>query len=182
MKFLVNHFPKTEVWAEMLYLVGGIVLLFAAAQIDIPLKPVPVTLQTVAVMLIGLTYSPRRALQAHLGWLGLAGLGFPVLTGFKGGIMSFVGPTGGYLAGFVVASFLMATLKERFSLNSWKSDALLTLLGTVILYTLGVAWLTYLMGWPNSLYLGLLPFLLPGLVKGGLLCTALQIVRRTRRG
>lgn len=181
MNFLIKTQAKSTFLAELLTIVGGAFLLFAASQIEIPLNPVPITLQTVAVMLIGLTYSPRRAIETHLLWLGMCAVGLPVLSGFVGGIAYFVRPTGGYLLGFVIASFAMATLKEKFSLNSWKSDALLTILGTVIVFASGVLWLSYCIGWPAAFYGGVLPFILPGIVKGALLCSALQIVRYARQ-
>jgi biotin transport system substrate-specific component len=181
MNILSTIKSKSTIGNEFMVVLGGVLLLFATAQINIPLKPVPITLHTVAVMLIGLTYSPRRALESLLLWLGLIAVGFPLLAGLSGGMDRLVGPTAGYLAGFVLSAYLMAFLKERYSLNSWISDALLTLMGTVILYILGVAWLTYLIGFENAVIGGLLPFILPGIVKGGLLCVGLQIVRHYRR-
>lgn len=171
---------KSKVWNELLVVFGGVLLLFAASQIEIPLKPVPITLQTVAVILIGLTYSPRRAVEAIVLWLGLCAAGVPVLAGFSGGLVKLVGPTGGYLAGFVIIAYLMPMLKQKFSLNSWRSDVALTLSGTLVVYTCGVIWLTHLIGFENAFFHGVVPFILPGIVKAGLLCTALQIVRHTR--
>jgi biotin transport system substrate-specific component len=167
---------------EILVVLGGVLLLFAASQVEIPLKPVPITLQTVAVMLIGLTYTPRRAVEAHLIWLGLGAAGLPVFAGFAGGIACFSGPTLGYLVGFVVSSYVMATMKEKYALNTWISDAGLCILGTLIVYTLGVIWLSQLIGFSNAIMHGVVPFILPGLVKAGLLCTSLQILRHYRRG
>jgi biotin transport system substrate-specific component len=181
MNILSTIKSKSTIKNELMVVLGGVVLLFAASQIEIPLRPVPITLQSVAIMLIGLTYSPRRALESVLLWLGLIAVGFPLLAGFSGGADRLVGPTGGYLAGFALAAYFMALLKEKYSLNSWISDALLTLMGTVILYVLGVAWLAYLIGFENAIISGLLPFILPGIVKGGLLCVGLQIVRHYKR-
>jgi biotin transport system substrate-specific component len=180
MQVLSNIKSKSTLWNELIVVFGGVLLLFAASQIEIPLKPVPITLQTVAVMLIGLTYTSRHALESILLWLGLIAIGFPLLAGFKGGIAYFAGPTGGYLAGFVLSAYLMAYFRERFSLNSWRSDALLCLMGTLLLYTLGVAWLTSLIGFSNAIMYGLMPFILPGIIKGALLCTVLQLIRQYR--
>lgn len=183
MEILSTIKEKSKILNELLVVLGGAMLLFAAAQIQIPLKPVPITLHTVAIMLIGLTYKPRQALEAVLVWLGLAAVGCPVLAGFSGGMIRFVGPSAGYLVGFVIAVYLMATLKEKLSRNSWIADALLCLAGTAILYTTGVLWLTYLMGdLKTAFFVGVVPFILPGIVKAGLLCTALQIVRHFKRG
>ncbi|MBP9692361.1 MAG: biotin transporter BioY [Alphaproteobacteria bacterium] len=181
MNILSTIKSKSTIGTELMVVLGGVLLLFAASQIEIPLKPVPINLGTVAVMLIGLTYTPRKVIESFFMWFGLAAIGLPLLSSFGGGIAKFAGPTGGYLMGYVTAAYLMATLKEKYSLNSWISDALLTLMGTVILYVLGVAWLTYLIGFTNALMHGLLPFILPGIVKGGLLCVGLQIVRHYRR-
>ncbi|HUX80488.1 MAG TPA: biotin transporter BioY [Alphaproteobacteria bacterium] len=182
MQILSTIKSKSPVLNELMVVFGGVLLLFAASQVEIPLKPVPITLQSVAVMLIGLTYSPRRALESILIWFGLAAAGLPVLSGFGGGIAHFTGPTLGYLIGFLIAPYLMATLKEKYSLNTWVSDALLCLMGTLILYFTGVTWLTYLIGFSNAVMHGLVPFILPGIVKAGLLCTALQILRHYKRG
>lgn len=173
---------KSSILQEILLALGGVALLFATSQIEIPLKPVPINLQTVAVMLIGLTYTPRRALESHLIWLGLAAAGAPVLSGFAGGLSYLGGSTLGYLIGFVVSAYLMATLKEKLSLSSWKSDVMLCLIGTLVVFTFGVGRLSLLIGLPSALMHGLLPFILPGIIKAGLLCTALQIVRHYRRG
>ncbi|OJW47572.1 MAG: hypothetical protein BGO67_04290 [Alphaproteobacteria bacterium 41-28] len=173
---------KSTVLNELMVVFGGVLLLFAVSQVEIPLKPVPINLLTVGVMLIGLTYTPRRALESHLVWIGLAAAGFPVLAGFSGGLDRLVGPTGGYILGCATSAVLMSVLKEKFSLNSWISDVLLCGLGTIIVFILGVAWLSQLVGFTNALMHGLVPFILPGIVKAGLLCTALQILRHYKRG
>lgn len=182
MEILSTNTSKSNILTELMVVFGGVFLLFAASQIEIPLKPVPINLGTVAVMLLGLTYTPPRALESLFIWLGLAAIGLPVLAGFNGGLPRFAGPTAGYLMGYVTAAYLMAVLKEKYALNSWLSDALLCLMGTVIVFSLGVAWLSQLIGLENALLGGVLPFILPGFVKAGLLCTALQIIRHYRRG
>lgn len=182
MEILSTIKSKSSLLNEVMVVLGGVILLFAASQVEIPLKPVPMTLQTVAVMLIGLTYTPRRAVVSHLMWIGLGAMGWPVFSGFSAGANILVGPTAGYITGFVVAVYCMATLKERLSLNSWISDLLLCLLGTVIVFTLGIIWLSMLIGFSNALLHGLLPFILPGIIKAGLLCSGLQILRHYKQG
>ncbi len=171
---------KLTAWQNVLLVFGGAILLFAASQIEIPLKPVPITLQTVAVMLIGLTYSPRRALEAHLLWLGAAAAGLPVLSGFASGIPYLVGPTGGYFVGMTIAACSMAFLKQKLSLNSLKSDALLILMGTATVFFFGVAWLAQFIGFEGAITHGFMPFIIPGFVKAGVLCAALQALRHAR--
>ena len=181
MKLFVKTQSNSLFLIEFFTVAAGAVLLFAASQVEISLHPVPINLQTVAVMLIGLILSPRQGLKAYLLWFGMGAAGFPVLSGFGCGIAHFAGPTGGYLLGFVVASFIMATLKEKLSLNSWKSDASLVTLGTAIVFVCGVFWLSRLIGWSAAFYGGVVPFIFPGIIKGALLCSSLQIVRYARQ-
>lgn len=182
MKFLDITRVKGDVLNELLVVLGGVALLFGGSQVEIPLKPVPINLMTVAVMLIGLTYTPRKAIESLLIWIGLGAVGFPVFSGFGGGIHHLMGPTAGYIAGCTLAAFLMATLKEKFTLNSLVFDALLCLLGTSLVFLLGVAWLSNLIGFEGAVVHGFLPFILPGFLKAGLLCAGLQIIRYYRRG
>ena len=182
MEFLSTIKSKSTILHEIILVLGGVILLFAASQVEIFLKPVPITLQTVAVMLIGLTYTPRRAVVSHLMWIGLGAMGWPVFCGFSAGAKVLVGPTAGYITGFVVSTYCMATLKEKLALNSWVYDLLLCLMGTGIVFTLGVLWLSVLIGFSNGVIHGVLPFILPGIVKAGLLCTGLQILRYYRQG
>jgi biotin transport system substrate-specific component len=168
----------TKGWQDILLTIGGVLLLFATSQVEIPMKPVPITLQTVGVMLIGLTYPVRLAVLSHLTWLGLAAIGLPVLSGFAGGVHHLIGNTAGYMVGFVVAVYIMATLKEKYHLKSFTSDALLCLLGTTVIFILGILWLAHLIGFNNAIMYGLIPFILPGLLKAGVLCAALQMIRR----
>lgn len=183
MELLATSNIKSSKLNEALLFLGGIFLLTAASQIEIPLQPVPITLQSVAVMLIGLSYKPNQALGVILSWLGLAACGAPVLAGFSGGLIKFVGPTAGYLFGFAVAAYGMAVLKERLFSNNWIGDLCLTVLGTLALYGFGVAWLSYLMGdFAAAFYAGAVPFILPGIVKVGILFSGLQLVRHFKKG
>ncbi len=177
MQILSTIKSKITTLNELMVVFGGVALLFAASQVEIPLKPVPINLLTVGVMLIGLTYTPRRALESHLVWIGLAAAGFPVLAGFSGGLDRLCGPTAGYIVGCVTSAYLMATLKEKLFLNSWVSDVLLCFIGTIIVFSLGVSWLSQFIGFSDAIMLGVVPFILPGIVKAGLLCTTLQILR-----
>lgn len=180
MNTLTTFQAKSTLWTQALAVLGGALLLFACSQIQIPLHPVPITLQTVAVMVLGLTYSPRRVLQTYGLWLGLAALGVPVLAGLAGGYGALMGVSAGYFIGFVLASFSMAFLKEKLALNSWKADLALVTLGSVCVFACGLTWLTHLIGWNQALLYGLYPFIVPGLIKAGVLCSVLQVVRQRR--
>lgn len=178
MSIFVKTKEKQTVLQDLLLIAGGAILLFAASQVDIPLKPVPITLQTVGSALIGLTYSPRRALGSHLLWIGAAALGLPVLHGFSSGI---IGPTAGYIFGMAASAYGMSLVKQKFDLNSFFYDTLLTLMGTGVVFFFGILWLAEFIGLGAAITQGLLPFILPGIAKAGVLCLALQAVRQARR-
>jgi len=156
----------------------GITLLTLCAQITIPLNPVPITLQSVAVLFLGLTFPRKAALQSAFAYLGLGILGLPLFTNANHGLSYFMGPTFGYLVGFVLAIYAMTTLRERFFPKpSFINQILLGSLGSLCVFGPGLAWLTHNLGLNTALQVGLLPFILPGLVKIGLLASLLQLKR-----
>lgn len=154
----------------------GVALLFVSAQIRIPIQPVPVTLQTLAVMLIGLVFERRAAVHSILayGLLGLAGL--PVFAGFAS--FAILGPTLGYLIGFLPAVWVMCTLREKLGEpNSWFELLRLSLLGSMIVYGCGVVWLSLGLGLQAALWVGFVPFIMPGLIKALLLSGVIRFLR-----
>jgi biotin transport system substrate-specific component len=175
----MNHsitFPTYT--TKTIQLILGVALLFAASQISIEIKPVPITLQTVAIMLIGLTYSPKLAFTTIASWIigGVAGL--PMFVHFNAGLAELLGPKGGYLVGFLVAGTLMAYLKQRvFYSNSYLYTALNCVVGSAIIYTFGVSWLAKFFGWSQAINLGLIPFIIPGIIKIFLLSAAIKLCK-----
>ena len=155
----------------------GFLLLFACSQITIPLQPVPITLQTVAVMIIGLTFPARAGLAAIALYFAAAAFGFPVLNNWTGGLERFTGPTAGYLLGFFVAILSMFSFRRMWSSTSFVATLTNCALGTLIIFVFGVAWLSSLLGFNIALQVGLLPFILPGIVKALLLCSGLHYLR-----
>ena len=143
---------------QLLAVLAGIALLTASAHIKIPFYPVPLTMQTLIVLGIGMTYGARLGGATLLGYLAGGFIGLPVFAGGAG--MAYVmGPTGGYLAGFFAAAVVMGALAERGWTRSWATAAAAMLMGNVIIYLLGIGWLTSLIGWDKAVQFGLLPFL-----------------------
>ncbi|MBA4749728.1 MAG: biotin transporter BioY [Alphaproteobacteria bacterium] len=163
---------------EFALVVGGIFLMVLLSQISIPLKPVPVSLQTVGVLVIGLTYAPRAALLSQLGFLAMGAAGLPVFANFSGGAHLFVGPTAGYLFAFPLAAFVMASVRDHFHLQSKWAFLGLACVGQAIIYFFGVAWLANLMGFHQALMLGFLPFILPGIGKTVLTTSLVSYFRK----
>ncbi|GAB4393383.1 MAG: biotin transporter BioY [Kiloniellaceae bacterium] len=144
---------------------AGSLLLFASAKIQVPFIPVPITMQTFAVLVIGMAYGARLGGATLLFYLGQGAAGLPVFAGTpeKGlGLAYMAGPTGGYLLGFFLAAVAVGWLAERgWDRSVWKTLLAMTL-GTAIIFAPGVLWLGTLFGWDKPiLEWGLTPFL-PG--------------------
>jgi len=147
--------------------VGGSLLLALASRITfyLPFSPVPVTGQTFAVLFLGALLGSRRGALAVLAYLveGIAGL--PVFAGGLPGLAHLLGPTGGYLIGFVAAAYVTGALAER----GWDRRVLTTVAalaaGNGVLYLLGLAWLAVFVGLQAAPALGLLPFIPGDLLK-----------------
>ena len=140
----------------------GTLLLAMSAKIQTPLVPVPVTMQTFAVLLLGMSFGYKIATATVVLYLIEGALGMPVFAK-GGGLIYFQGPTSGYLFGFIIAAFFSG----YFKINS---DPLLTFLKLVFsvsfIYLLGLAWLGSLIGWDKPIFeLGAKPFLLAELLK-----------------
>ena len=143
---------------QLLAVLAGIALLTASAHIKIPFYPVHLTMQTLIVLGIGMSYGVRLGGATLLGYLATGFIGLPVFAG-GAGLAYMMGPTGGYLAGFFAAAVVLGALAERGWTRSWATAAAAMLMGNVIIYLLGVGWLTSLIGWDKAVQFGLLPFL-----------------------
>ncbi len=155
----------------------GVGLLFACSQIQIPLKPVPITLQTVAIMLIGLTYKPRQAFEVIFAYLLLGATGVPVFSEFSGGYAYLLGPTGGYFVGFLVAAPLTAWIFSKITHKTWGGIFASCIVGQAMIYIFGVAWLTKFIGFDAAIQSGVVPFILPGVFKTILLASIVKALR-----
>ncbi len=156
----------------------GACLLFLCAQISVPLEPVPVTLQTVAVLIIGLTFNKAEALKSIWLYLAMGALGLPVFANFMGGFSILVGPRGGFLFGFMASIWVMCSLRERLTKVTAKELLLIGLVGSAVIYMLGVPWLSMFIGWKAAVAAGFMPFILPGLVKSVIVSAALGYLKK----
>lgn len=156
---------KASLLQESIIISSGVFILSVLAQISIPLPftPVPITAQTLGILVIGSTYGRNRAFTTILLYvlLGLGGL--PIFSEGKFGIASLLGPTGGYLIGFILAGSCVGYLGDKMHDRKLINSLLIFLLGHVIIFTTGMLWLAKYVGIHNVLVMGLYPFL-PGLV------------------
>lgn len=133
----------------------GIAALTLAAQIKVPMWPVPATMGTFAVLTIGAAYGARLGLVTILTYMALGALGADVFAGSSpesNGLEYMAGPTGGYLVGYVLATALLGALARRGWDRSVGLMALAMLLGNLVIYVPGLAWLFQLYGWDPSLF------------------------------
>lgn len=184
--FRTRAWVRREPWTFIIGVSGGFAAMVAAAQVRIPVlgTDVPMTLQSFGVLLVGYTLRPSRAVAAALLYLGCGAAGLGV---FAAGSTGLSGPTGGYLVGFVVASWLVSTLKGRSQPVSIVRLVAAGAAGMVAILTLGVAGRVPALGGDVGLALrtGLLPFVEKSVVELLLavsLVTSLRGMRRSLSG
>jgi len=170
-----------QIRADLLTVVaaGAFIALLAQIRIPLPFTPVPVTGQTLGVLVAGMALGRRRGSGAVLLYLLGGALGLPVFTGFGSGLAYLSGPTGGYLLlGFPVAAWLLGLTTERRWTRAFHARFVLMLAGGLLICSLGAVWLGIYVGFGSALTLGVLPFLPGELLKAALGATSLPVVRR----
>jgi biotin transport system substrate-specific component len=165
----------------LILMVLGTVALWLSAKIQVPLVPVPITMQTLVVLVLGVAYGWRLGGATLLLYLAEGAAGLPVFAGGwseGGGYQILYGPTAGYLVGFVVAAGFCGWLAERGWDRSVPRALVAMLIGNVIIYVLGLAWLGFQIGFEGAITYGLMPFLLGDALKIGLGACFLPIAWR----
>jgi biotin transport system substrate-specific component len=195
---VVRHFPLAAVlWpdradgfsavARTVILVAlGTALLALSAKINLPLPYVPMTLQTLVVLMIGAAYGWRLGTATVMAYLAEGALGLPVFAGPVGGLAPLLGPTAGYLAGFVAAAFITGWLSER----GWDRSVLRLFvamgLGHIVILAAGFAWLAFGMklGVEKAWLVGIAPFVAASVIKNALGAAFVPAIRHMldRRG
>jgi len=164
------HIPanqRARVWARQVILaVGGSLLVGLCAQFTIPFFPVPITGQTFALFLIALTYGSKLGGATIFLYLVEGAIGLPVFAGGAGGFRIFTGPTAGYLFGFFLVAIVCGRLAEKGFDRSYLKIALVMLIGNIVLFTPGLLWLGFFMGWDKPILAwGLYPFIPGDIIK-----------------
>jgi biotin transport system substrate-specific component len=162
-----------------------ITALFAAiigimAQVTIPLPLVPITGQTLAIGLAATILGARYGTLSVLVYLAIGAAGVPVFAEFKAGISILVGPTGGYLVGFIPSAFLIGWYLEKTSYTFFHA-LFANVLGMLVTLTIGTAWLKVAadISWAGAFTGGFAPFMVVGVMKAAL-AAWIGIAVRTR--
>ncbi len=195
---VVRHFPLAAVlWpdradgfsavARAVILVAlGTALLALSAKINLPLPYVPMTLQTLVVLMIGAAYGWRLGSATVIAYLAEGAIGLPVFAGPVGGLAPLLGPTAGYLAGFVAAAFITGWLSERGWDRSVPRLFVAMGFGHIVILAAGFAWLAFGMklGVEKAWLVGIVPFVAASVIKNALGAAFVPAIRHMldRRG
>ena len=179
---LVKNLTQSKLIKNLFIALIGTIVLAVSAKIKIPFYPVPMTMQTLVVLLIGIAFGWRLGVATILLYLTEGIIGLPVFSGTpeKGiGLTYFFGPTFGYLIGFLITVFLAG--KFNYNNNVIKNFFKLTF-ATSFIYVLGMLWLGGLIGWDKPIFkLGAQPFLLAELFKILLATFAINYIKKIRK-
>jgi biotin transport system substrate-specific component len=173
--------PSTQlVGGKILRVALGTLILTASSWVSIPIAPIPITMQTYAVIVIGALFGARMGVITVLAWLAEAAIGLPVLAQGAGGLAVLVGPSAGYIVSFPVIAALVGWLSDRkFDRGMVRSFASM-LTANAINLGLGVLWLATFLGWHRAVVGGLLPFWIGGIAKAVLATVTVSLVRKGR--
>ncbi|WP_375400175.1 biotin transporter BioY [uncultured Amnibacterium sp.] len=166
--------------------VGGAALTAVLAQVEIPLWPVPITGQTLAVLLTGATLGATRGAASMLLY-AVAGLVLPIYSDHASGFAVLLGPTGGYIVGFILAAAFTGWLAQRQVERRLVRGLLAFVAGSVVVFIVGVPWLAVVLhlSAPEAIAAGFTPFIVGGIVKAaiaaGVLRGAWALVARADR-
>jgi len=155
----------SKLLASILFAFVGSCFLTLCAKISIPFLPIPMTLQTFAVVLLGVTMGWRVGCLSILMYLGQGLLGLPVFAEPLGGPEIFFGPTGGYLLGFFPAVLLAGFFAEQGWFAKPVKGFIISCLSFAVIYTYGLIWLSGFLGWEKAIQVGFIPFVLGDIAK-----------------
>ena len=165
-------FPRTTLVRDVLLVLSFTVVTALCAQVSFRIGVVPITGQTFAVLLAGALLGSRLGALSQLTYLAVGAMGAPIFANWMGGPAVLVGPTGGYLMGFVPAAFAVGLMVERgWDRRVW-SMGIAMLLGLGFIYAFGLSWLAHFVPKGTVLSAGLYPFIPGELVKLALLAGA----------
>ena len=179
---LVKNFTQSKLIKNLLLVLIGSILLAISSKIKIPFYPVPMTMQTLVVLVIGIGFGWKLGVATIMLYLFEGIIGLPVFSGTpeKGiGLVYFTGPTMGYLIGFLIAVFLAGKFNYN---NNLILNFLKLTFATSFIYILGILWLGGLIGWEKPIFkLGAQPFLLAELFKILLVTFAISQIKKIKK-
>ena len=168
----VKNYKYVTILKYFLIILCSSTLLAISAKFKIPFYPVPMTLQTLVVLLIGMSYGASLASVTIFLYTIQGALGLPVFAN-GGGIGYIIGPTGGYIVGFLISAPLLGFFANRGWGKTWQTTAVAMIIGVSVIFISGVSWLSMYVGFEAAILKGLLPFIYADFLKIIIACLAM---------
>lgn len=174
---------QAAIYRDIALVLGGSLLIAGCAQISImtTLSPVPITGQTFAVLLVGALLGMKRGVLSTITYMCEGAIGIPVFAGGGSGIATIIGPSGGYILGFIVASAFVGFLAQSGWDKKLTTAFLAIFIGNWLIYIPGLIWLSRYVGLRNVIQMGLLPFIIGDIIKILLVASILPTAWKTIR-
>ena len=180
-RILINKLKTFENFnsnvVSILLVLFGTILLAISAKIQLPFWPVPMTMQTFVIFLIGMTYSVRLSFITVSMYLFEGALGLPVFAS-GGGIAYLVGPTSGYLYGMLISSVVISYLANLGFSKTYFKTSMSLLIGSFIIFLFGILYLGSIIGYEKAIIAGLLPFIPSELFKIALAVSLIPTIQK----
>ncbi len=160
---------------NLILILVGTLLLAISAKVQVPFWPVPMTMQTFVVFLIGMTYSVRLSLLTLIFYLFEGAIGLPVFAS-GGGLMYLTGPTAGYLYGMLISVGVISYLANKGYSTSYIKTFSALLIASIIIFSFGILYLGSIIGFDKAIQAGLIPFIPSELFKIALAVTIIPSV------
>ena len=173
-RFVGDSDSKKSLLAYIFLVIIGSLLLTISAKVQVPFYPVPMTMQTLVVLLIGMSYGVSLASATIILYIIQGASGLPVFAN-GGGIGYIIGPTGGYIIGFLISAPLLGFLANRGWGKTWQTTAVAMIIGVSVIFLTGVSWLSIYIGFEAAILRGLLPFIYADCLKIVLACLAMPM-------
>ena len=174
---LLSTYKINTYYKNIVLVLFGTLLLTVSSKIQVPFWPVPMTMQTFIVFIIGMSYGWKLALSTLIAYLLEGALGLPVFAK-GGGLLYLIGPTSGYLYGMAIAAGVIGFLAERGYNDSYIKSLISLIIGTIIIFVLGVGYLGSVIGYDKALAGGLYPFMPSEFFKIGLAVVLIPSITR----
>ncbi len=163
---------------SIIQIILGIILCSVSAKIVIPIKPIPITLQTSAVILIAMCYPTKEVMYTIIGYVALGFIGAPIFTS-KFGLIALRSESAGYILGFILSSYVITRLRTKHGDQGWIKLAIYTSAGTLAIFLSGILYLSFLLGsFRQAIIQGFLPFIVSGIIKIILTTCGIKIIKR----
>lgn len=174
---LADRFFARSIATDVVLVTAGAALTAVASQLYIPIQPVPITLQTLAVILVGSTLGATRGALSMVLYLAVGMLGMPVFSEGASGTSVVFGATGGYIVGFIFAAALTGWLAQRDWDKKFLGAAVSMAAGTIMTFAVGLPWLavSFNATLAETLEWGLYPFIIGGIVKSAIAAGLLPV-------